>query len=240
MQKDQSLSDPSGRIYFRWQDHFHEAIGTVILLMVVFFMFCGVFWLSSHYAKPIEGSSMQPLINNYDVPTGDIAIVSAVLKYTYDDIVIVDMERTDTLDMSVREKLLIKRVVALPGDSLKLENLGGYYYFYLKKSGENDFQQLNNPNVQPMTSSSKAAAFYSQSGWTHKITPNDDGSITIPENMLFFMGDNRNDSYDCRNFGPVCMVGVTGVVESILPKDSFWNQVFGLLNFFNRRPTSAP
>lgn len=241
MSKPQVLEDPSGRIYYRWQDCFHEALGTVILLMVVFFMFCAVFWLSFHYAKPIQGSSMQPLINNYDTgATGDIAIVSNKLRYTYDDIIIIDMERSNTTDTFVSEKLLIKRVIALPGDTILLENLGSEYVFMIKKQGESTFHTItSSAEIQTMTSADKAAAFYNQTGWTHKITKNTDGSITLPDGYFFFVGDNRNASYDCRNFGPVEMSACVGVVEQILPKDSFLNKLFGIINWFNTRPTEA-
>ncbi len=236
MRNPQALDDPSGRIYFRWQEQFHEAIATVILLMIVFFMFCAVFWLTTHYAKPVEGSSMQPSINNYSIASGDIAIVSSIIRYSYDDIIIVDMEKTDSTDSVVAGKLLIKRVMALAGDTLKLQQNGGEYVFYLKKKGSESYIPLDNPDIQALTSSIKAAAFWSQSNWTHRVPTNADGSITIPEGMIFFAGDNRNASYDCRDFGPTVSKGVVGVVESILTKDSFWNKIFSVVTLFNVKP----
>ncbi len=240
MQKSQRLDNPSGRIYFRWQDQFHEALATLILLFIVFFMFCAVFWLSSHYAKPIDGLSMQPLINNYDVATGDIAIVSSIIRYTYDDILIVDMSKSNIENSFVKDKLLIKRVIALPGDTLMLQWNGSEYIFYLKKQGEDSFTPLySNEYVQKMTNEDKANAFYNQTNWTNRIEPNFDGSITLPEGMIFFMGDNRDASYDCREFGPISTDCVVGVVESILKKDSFWNKVFSIITLLNPNPTQA-
>lgn len=42
--------------------------------------------------------------------------------------------------------------------------------------------------------------------------------MTIPENCIYAMGDNRNDSYDCRFLGPVPMKEFTGVLKVNLGK----------------------
>lgn len=236
----QSLDDPTGRIYYRRSDLFHEALGTVILLLIVFCMFCAVFWLGTHYAKPVNGASMQPNINNYAIPTGDIAIVSSTSTYSQSNIIIVDMTRSQNTDSQIQGRLLIKRVIALPGDSLRLVADGAKYYFELKKNGTDTFERLDETYANPMTSPERASAFHSQSGWTVKITPNSDGSVTLPQNYMFFVGDNRNGSYDCRNFGPVETDACVGVVESILYKDSFWNRLFGAIgSLFNIGHTEA-
>ncbi len=238
--KAQSLDDPTGRIYYRRIDLFHEALGTVILLVVVFCMFCAVFWLGTHYAKPVQGASMQPNINNYETATGDIAIVSSISTYSHNNIIIVDMLRSKNTDHLVQGRLLIKRVIALPGDSLKLTLDGSRYYFELKKSGTEEFIRLEEAFTNPMTSADRANAFHSQSGWTVHIPTNTDGSITIPQNFIFFAGDNRDGSYDCRNFGPVETDACVGVVESILYKDNFWNRLFAAISsIFNVQHTEA-
>lgn len=235
--KPQTVEDPTGRIYYRFNDYFKEAVSTLILLIIIVIMFCVVFWLATHYAKPIEGSSMQPNINNYEAATGDIAIVSNQLRYTRDDILIIDMAKSNNQDAFAKEKLLIKRVIALPGDSIKLVENGGEYVFYIKKPSDTDFSPIKSrAQINPMTSINKATAFYEQIGWTIKPTKNADGSITIPDGYIFFVGDNRDASYDCRNFGPVEMKACVGVVEYVLYKDSFWNKLFSIINFYGTKP----
>ncbi len=240
--KPQQLDDPTGRIYYRKSDLFHEALGTVILLLVVFCMFCAVFWLSSHYAKPIQGSSMQPSINNYTEATGDIAIVSNSARFSYNDVIIVDMERSENKDTMVQGKLLIKRAIAFGGDSLRLvrDDTTAMYHFELKKRGESEFTVLEESFAYPMTAVNKANAFYMQSGWTVKSEHAADNSITIPEGYMFFVGDNRDVSYDCRTFGPVETTACIGVVETVLKTDNFWNKLFSFISsIFNIKHTEA-
>lgn len=239
--KPQNLDDPTGRIYFRKADLFHEALGTVILLVIVFCMFCAVFWLGTHYAKPIQGSSMQPNINNYSDPTGDIALVSNTAKFTYGDIIIVDMERSSNTDINVKHRLLIKRAIAFGGDSIRLvRDSDSVYHFEIKKRGENEFSRINEDYINPMTDVGKANAFGSQFGWTVKLDKAEDGSVTIPEGFMFFTGDNRDVSYDCRTFGPVETKACIGVVEQILNKNNFWNKLFSAISsIFNVKHTEA-
>ena len=66
--------------------------------------------------------------------------------------------------------------------------------------------------------------FVQQTHWEHKITPIN-GEITIPEGMVFCMGDNRDNSKDCRYFGPVKTDTIRGVVETILPEGSVMNSI---------------
>ena len=240
--KPQLIDDPTGRIYYRRLDLFHEALGTVILLLVVFCMFCAVFWLSTHYAKPIQGSSMQPNINNYAEATGDIAIVSSTARFTYNDIIIVDMERSNNTDSMVQGKLLIKRAIAFGGDSLKLvrDDATATYHFELKKRGESEFAVLEETFAYPMTEANKANAFFTQINWTIKPESASDNSITIPEGYMFFVGDNRDVSYDCRTFGPVETSACIGVVETVLKTDNFWNRLFSVISsIFNIKHTEA-
>lgn len=79
----------------------------------------------------------------------------------------------------------IKRVIALPGDSVKIEN---------GKVFVNDVELEENylvPNVHT----------YIQNGFDDFI---------VPENYIFAMGDNREHSIDCRNFGCIPLEKIEG------------------------------
>lgn len=93
----------------------------------------------------------------------------------------------------------IKRVIGLPGDHVKIEN--GKVYI----------------NDQELDESA-----YLQDG---VVTEGNGGAftdITVPEGYIFAMGDNRENSVDCRSFGCVPIEKLEGtVVLRFWPLDKF-------------------
>ena len=72
-----------------------------------------------------------------------------------------------------RKQVLIKRVIGLPGEKIEIKD--GYIYV----NGE----RIEEPYLQEKC--------------------NDSGSYQVPENSYFVMGDNRNHSYDSRDFSSI-------------------------------------
>lgn len=97
-----------------------------------------------------------------------------------------------------QSKQLIKRVIGLPGDKVVVKN--GVVTIYNAK----------HPNgFEP----DKTMAY----GKVITTTPGNE-TITVPKNDVFVMGDNRTDSYDSRDFGPVPVKNIIGrLVMRILP-----------------------
>ncbi len=214
---------------------FLNATIAATIIFVLFLTALGIYWISGHFLKPIDGSSMQPGINNYEIATGDIAVVNRFKTVEHGDIVIIDSRGSK--DTQINDKLLIKRVIALSGDTLKMVCENGIVNIYIKYKGESEFTLLDesayiNDNSNSPGAQNKLSNFQNQNPWADwkngfgqstLPTIDNSGTIVIPDGYFFFMGDNRADSYDCRMTGPQPLSMITGVVETILPKDSFWN-----------------
>ncbi len=121
---------------------------------------------------------------------------------------------------------LVKRVVGLPGDRLRLREgrvllngqpLAEPYAFYapaLPNNFRDDFPSLReaDPNVEP--------------GWWIELRRTvSHGELTIPAKSYFVLGDNRNDSEDSRYWG-------------LVPRDAMVGRPL-VVYFSQREPDSA-
>ncbi len=95
--------------------------------------------------------------------------------------------RGDIVVIYTDDRLLIKRVIALGGDKVKLED--GKLYLNGKEQEE--------PYVSPDNNVSKDNNF---------------DEITVPKDCIFFLGDNRDVSKDSRAYGCLPVGSVAGVV----------------------------
>lgn len=130
---------------------------------------------------------------------------------------------------------LVKRVVGLPGDTLELRHnhviLNGQPVNYQAPASD-DVEGL-----KPTDLGSRVYARERLPGQIHPVaaTPGvqalrDFGPFTVPAGHFFMMGDNRDESFDSRYFGPVprhSIVGrASGVVFS-LDRQNYWQPRLG-------------
>lgn len=92
---------------------------------------------------------------------------------------------------------LVKRIVGLEGDVIRID--GGILYI----NGEEQ---------------------YSTQVTANRIWA-DDMRVKVPMGHMFVLGDNRNESYDSINFGPVPMENLTGVLTYILWPPGRWGEI---------------
>lgn len=108
-----------------------------------------------------------------------------------------NIKRGDIVSMEVDEKThYVKRVIGLPNEEIRIEGIDIYI----------DNKRLEEPY-----------AFYD---WVKNSIEKDtlkdkNGTWTLKDGEYFLIGDNRDDSYDSRNFGPVLKEDIIQVVIKI-------------------------
>ena len=146
------------------------AIIIIILLKIFIFNFILV-----------KGDSMNPKYKNNDF----MFLNKIIYKFT-------PIKRGDVVVLKYKNDDLIKRVIGLPKDKIKVEN--GKLYINNKEYKED---------------------------YINSYTASEDfDEVIIKNNEYFVMGDNRYNSYDSRRFGPINKKDIMGKVEfRIFPFD---------------------
>ena len=141
----------------------------------------------------VKESSMEPNFNSNDY----IFLSKIAYKFGHEpekgDVVVFRTNSDYLLDGNGKHKLLIKRVIGVPGDQIKIA--GGEVYI----NGEADDQS------------------YTKDGETWVDVPGDDEvlELTVPEGKLFCMGDNREVSVDSRSEEVGCVPEDTIVGKAV-------------------------
>lgn len=144
---------------YRRQKAYHKALrGTVYVLTVV----AAVAVLVATLVLPvlqIEGTSMEPTLAN-----GDIVLLTKSTRFSHGDL----------CGFTWNNKLLIKRVVGLPGDWIEIDTAGTVY-----RNGD----KADEPYVQQSALGECDLQFPYQ----------------VPQEQYFVLGDMRENSIDSRN-----------------------------------------
>ena len=177
--------------------------GGILLLVLVMFV---VVILNTFvfFNVLVKGPSMQPTMY-----TDDVLVANRLKTPTYGSIIIISGEKNNG-------DWLIKRVIAMEGDTVDIRSDG---YVYVKYKNADDFIRLNESYI-------KEPGKTDMYDWTIK---------TIGQGEIFYLGDNRGNSNDSRNldFSTCNTSQVVGVVED-------WSFAFKgfnkkLKNLFDRR-----
>lgn len=153
-----------------------------ILMCVVFALLIAILAFNVTYKRVyVVGSSMEDTLKG--APDGNPQNVGGDFVYIFQ----AKPERGDIVIIRTDEKTLIKRVIGLGGDKVKL--VGGKLFLNGVEQAEPYVSEDNN-------------------------TPEDNNfnEITVPKDCVFFLGDNRDVSNDSRMYGCLPVDSVVGIV----------------------------
>ena len=153
-----------------------------IIVMVIFGF--GVFFVIMYafIARPfqVNGQAMNPTYTN-----GAYVLAQIGTEISRNNVVIYKSPKNPQID-------LIKRVIAVPGDKIKLES--GYIFINGQKLDESSYVM------------EEARTFPG-------VFLRDGEELTVPEKFYFVMGDNRTMSSDSREWGYVLQGDIVGKVN---------------------------
>ena len=177
-----------------------KGIFNIVIIALIISFVLSIFVIQ---LRQVSGNSMVPTLED-----GDVCVVSKVYSWflnpKYNDIVVID-SRVDRKHTSIDEIsdvfknnfiasiftksapdkhiYWVKRIVGLPGDRIQFED------GKLKRNGE-IIEELYTKELY--------------------IVPNPIIDIVVGDNMVFVMGDNRNDSKDSRSVGQIPFSNIIG------------------------------
>jgi len=148
-----------------------ELIPYILIVLIVVL-------IRTFIATPIKvnGTSMYDTLNHKDT-----MILNKI------DVKINKLERFDIVVIETGDTYIIKRVIGLPGETIKYQN--GKLYINGKSVKDPYYKNDNTSDFE---------------------------SVKIPKNHYYVLGDNRTDSIDSRIIGPVSLESIKGTTKLII------------------------
>lgn len=176
--------------------------GALILIMLAIFASRYFLW----NPVSVDGHSMDPTLQHQEK-----LIMLKTTSIDRFDIVV-----ASEVDSSGKEKLIVKRVIGMPGDEIRIENdilyINGqevdepYLDDYLAAFQKDKLQEEYAYNKQFQAVAQSAQAFTLDANSYPSL------SYIVPEGHYFLLGDNRLVSLDSRTVGPFTRSNIKGEV----------------------------
>lgn len=184
-------------------------ISTIFIILCVVIIAFNVYVRAACVCVVVSGDSMKNTLDS-----GDVLFVQKAGKPKRGDIVVIDVTGYED-DETLSGDYIIKRVIAAEGDSLYCEN----HVLYIRYADAEEYVSLEEKYINSALGNT------------------DFKPVTVGENQVFVMGDNRRVSYDSRYIGCVDEDIIVGPVTgwSFACKGA----ITAYYDFFNLKPTES-
>lgn len=191
-------------------------VGSVLLgiLLVIMLLFAGFnFWINRNcFVVEVSGESMRETVQH-----GDLLYVMDVKPERGDIVIISVKDYAEDEDIHFSGDYIIKRLIATEGDTVTCKD-GVVSVMY---AGSDKFVELDEPYIRNQTPEFEVGPI-----------------VTVGEGEIFFLGDNRNNSYDSTEIGCLKAKDIVGVVPAwalkIKSYSTFWEKIRTSLTFVSK------
>lgn len=154
----------------------------------------------------VDGHSMDPTLQDQE----------HLIMYRTQDIKRFDIVVASELDVAGKEKLIVKRVIGMPGDTIRYDNDTlyindekvdePYLQEYLEAFSKDKLQSIYSYNTQFQARAQVATAFTVDANFQPSFT------VTVPEGHYYLLGDDRLVSSDSRIVGSFSKTAIKGKI----------------------------
>lgn len=186
------------------KDKFRYKCSQVFLFLCIMIFAISICLKLTYSVAPVYGQSMQPTLNvNFvegDASSQDRVVLNYISNFHKGDIIIAQRTTSSTENT----KYVIKRLIAEEGDSIYVDLEGNVYV--------ND-ELL----VEEYAAGDKTQTYISFSSLKFRFNQMFEGEkLVLPKGYVFYLGDNRSNSTDCADYGPVLRSDIVAKVDYVI------------------------
>ena len=202
------------------------------------------YFISTHTLSSVDGISMQNTLNSSATSSNDcFDWVYVNNNDTPEHFDIITISSTQLGEDGISKISLIKRAIALEGDLVTIKKANGdgqdgYFHVYIQREGElaptrldedyiksyEEWSQMSSVTEWTLNNLQPVKVEYEQMFYQTFLNEKDENVVKIgdtwyykvPENSVFYLGDNRAHSSDSRVRGVASFDDIEGVAEIIL------------------------
>lgn len=171
------------------------AISVICVLLVAILAVTAALLVKTYVISTfiVDGTSMYPTLDggngafsegdsDRERTNGEVLYLNKLAKIKRGDIVVFTSPASDLINIDGSPQTLVKRVIAVGGDHLQIIDNVVYLNDQVLTENYINADGMDTPNID----------------------------VYVKDGYIFCMGDNRNKSRDCRNFGQVSLDNVIG------------------------------